>query len=254
MGDAVGAGVAAEGEVNALGVASGQDVFLVEPEGFYGGFGEAGVSEKVSDGGYGGNVYGLAFSEDADAFLVHEVAVFEGVHAGTDGCFYGTGAVGVGHDGQAFFVGDVDHFRDVFVWQGIFGKTAVGGKVHDATKHDLDKIGMFLFCFQHEGMIFFHIFEGKADDTTVVTFFMDAEYGGAICDAIFRGELSGEDGCAVMVTAITQPGDSGVVVSLEIFSHYFFCFSGFHVLHGFFVVGGIHEYMHVIFIKHVVSS
>ena len=177
--------------MDALGVAPGQDVFLTDPEILNRVLQKTVIADEVADGGYCGDINSIAFSKHADTLIVHEITVFEGIDTGTDGGFDSSLAIGVGHDGHSFFVSDMDHFCDFCIGQGVLGQAAIGGKIHDTADHDLDKISMLLLCFFYQRMIFCHIFKGQTDDTAVMAFFMNAETGCTVDDAVFRSEFSG---------------------------------------------------------------
>ena len=142
-------------------------------------------------------------------------AVFHGIHPGQRRSFHRPGAVGVGHYGKAFLVGNMDQLPDGFRGKAVLGQHTEAIKIHQTGDHDFDKIRAFRpLLSNHSGILgeIFVLFPNKA---AVVTLRAQRRQRRAVGDAVLPRQRPGFRPHAPAVAAVTEVGKAQLLVSFQ---------------------------------------
>ena len=141
--------------------------------------------------------------------------VLHGIHPRSRRSLHGSRPVGMGHDGKALLVGNVDQLPDFVGGQALFRQNAEAVKVHQAGDHDLHKVrALFPEARDHGGILPEAVIP-LADEAAVVACFTQRCQGRSVADAVLRCQLPGLCAHAPTVAAVAQVGKAQPLVILQ---------------------------------------
>ena len=103
-------------------------------------------------------------------------------------------------------MGDGDELGDLGSGQTVFRQHAEMVKVHQSGDHDLDKIRALGLHGQHQGVEFFFVFVGLADESAIVPGLAQGRERCAVTNTVVRCQFPGPSAYAPAVAAVAQVG------------------------------------------------